>query len=474
MLPRYTFTGASLIAALFLTTACATVGPDYVRPAVETPDTFRGGSPDSQAPAAVPTAASLGDEQWSTLFVDEPLRRLLTTALEQNYDLRIAASRILQAEAVLGVTRSSQYPTVDAQAVGQGQRSSVMSSDGEARTGGVLQLGGAVAWELDFWGKYRRATESARAILLATEWGRRAIVTSLVSRVATGYFALRSLDLELAIAMRTLETRRESLRLAEVREAGGATSLVDVRQAEQLVHGATAAIVDLQRLIEQQENALGVLAGGFPGPVDRGRGLTDQPQPPDLPPGLPSALIERRPDIQQAEQQIVAANAEIGVARAAYFPRIALTGSGGVASTALAALFSGPSLAWSAAASAAQPVFNAGRIRSGVALADARREEATLAYQAAVRAAFREVSDALVQYHRTRERRSVQELLTRAAADARRLADIRYQGGVSSYLEVLDSDTRLFSAELDLVRAQLGELAAFVEVYRALGGGWQE
>ncbi len=475
---RTTRNGAlCLIAAL--AAGCATVGPDYARPAIETPDTFRGAAPEASseqtsAAPAQPSETSIGDQPWASVFTDEQLRQLIATALEQSFDLKTAAARILQAEALHGITRSNQFPTVDAQAAAQGQRTSLTSSDGEARTVGVAQLGGTVAWELDFWGKYRRATEAARADILASQWGRRAVITSLVGQIATGYYQLLALDLELAIANRTVETREESLRLTQVRERGGATSLVDVRQAEQLVLGARAAIVDLHRRIEQQENLLRVLSGGFPGPIVRGRGLTEQSRPPELPTGLPSSLIERRPDIQQAEQLVVATNAEIGVAKAAYFPRIALTGSGGVASTALSALFSGPALAWTAAASAVQPVFNAGRIRSGVELADARREEAILGYQATIQAAFREVSDALVQYHRTRERRDTQELLVDAARDARRLADLRYQGGASSYLEVLDSDTRLFAAELDLARTEFAELAAFVELYRALGGGWQE
>jgi multidrug efflux system outer membrane protein len=460
-----------LIAVVLATGAiagCTTVGPNYKRPVVTTPDAFRGASE-----SAASDAASFGDAKWTTLFEDAPLRELIATALEQNFDVRIAAARILQAQAQLGITRSNQYPSVDAQAAVQGQRSSLTSSDREATTAGVMQLGGSVSWELDFWGKYRRATEAARAQMLGSEWGRRAVISSLVSQVASGYFALRALDLELAIATRTLETRQESLRLTQVREQGGVTSLVDVRQAEQLVYGATAQIVDVKRSIEQQENFLSALLGRNPGPIARGRELTDQPHAPELPAGLPSALLERRPDIRQAEQGIIATNAEIGVAKAAYFPQITLTGAGGLASTALSALFTGSAGAWSAAASVVQPVFTAGRTRSQVALADARRQEATLAYQQTIQQAFREVSDALVGYRRRRELREAQEQLVRAAQDARRLADLRYQGGASSYLEVLDSDTRLFSAEIDLVRAQLSELAAFVEIYRALGGGWQ-
>ena len=466
---RYSVEFTAAISVLsMLAAGCATVGPNYTRPATEAPGAFRGNAPEAAA-----AAASVAEQAWSTLYVDEPLRELITTTLAQNYDLRIAASRILQAQAQAGITRSNQFPTVDAQAIGQGQRTSVGNSEGEARTVGVIQLGATASWEPDFWGKYRRANESARAQILASEWGRRAVTSALISQVAAGYFALRAADLDLEIANRALETRRESLRLTQVRESGGATSLVDVRQAEQLVYGATARIADLQRQIEQQENYLSVLAGRLPGSIARGRALTEQPHAPELPTGLPSALLERRPDIQQAEQELISANAEIGVARANYFPRIALTGSGGVVSAALSALFSGPAAAWSAAASVTQPIFNAGRTRSQVALAEARREEATLVYQQTIQRAFREVADALVGYHRTRELRAIEEQLVASSRDARRLADIRYRGGAASYLEVLDSDTRLFLAENELVQSQLEELAAFVEIYRALGGGWQ-
>jgi multidrug efflux system outer membrane protein len=460
---------ASLALLLTLAAGCATVGPNYSRPKTDVPDAFRGSSA-----APVPSAASVADQAWSSLYVDEPLRELITTALQQNYDLRIAASRILQAQAQAGIARSNRFPTVDAQGIAQGQRTSVGTSNGEARTVGIIQLGGTLSWEPDFWGKYQRANESARAQILASEWGRRAVASTLVAEVAAGYFALRAADLDVDIATRALETRRESLRLTQVRESGGATTLVDVRQAEQLVYGATARITDLQRQIEQQENFLSVLVGRLPGSIVRGRALTEQPHAPQLPAGLPADLLERRPDIQQAEQSLVAANAEIGVARANFFPRIALTGSGGVASTALAALFSGPAAAWTAAASITQPIFNAGRNQAQLALAEARRDEATIAYQRTIQQAFREVADALVAYRRTRELRETQEQLVASARDARRLADIRYQGGASSYLEVLDSDTRLFDAENDLTQARLGELQGFVEIYRALGGGWRQ
>jgi multidrug efflux system outer membrane protein len=330
-----------------------------------------------------------------------------------------------------------------------------------------------LSWELDFWGKFRRATEAARAEMLASEWGRRAVVTSLISQVATVYFELRALDQQLDIAKRTLGSRQESLRLTQVRESGGAGSLVDVRQAEQLVFGANGQIVDLERLIEQQENALSILLGHDPGPVARGLELSAQHREPEVPTGLPSTLLERRPDIQVAEQEMVAANAHIGVAKSAYFPNISLTASGGVASAALSTLFSAPALVWSAAASLVQPIFPSQRLDAELTLAELEHDASVIGYRQTIQQAFREVSDALVGYQRGREFRTIQMSLLESAREARRLADLRYQGGATSYLEVLDSDTRLFTAELGLVQAELEELSAFVEIYRALGGGWQ-
>jgi multidrug efflux system outer membrane protein len=295
-----------------------------------------------------------------------------------------------------------------------------------------------------------------------------------VSQVAGAYFQLRTLDLDLDIATRTAASRRESLRLTEVRAQGGATSLLDVRQAEQLVFDAAGEIADLERQIAQQENFISTLLGTNPGSVPRGRSLTDQPHAPDVPVGLPSALLARRPDVAAAEQRLIAANADIGAAKAAYFPQISLTGGGGFQSTALSSLFSGPAGLWSVGGALAQPIFNAGRTRSRVELARARREEATLVYQQTIQQSLRDVSDALVAYRKGRELREQLELLDRSATDARRLADLRYQGGATSYLEVLDSDTRLFSAEIGLAQAQLSELLALVQIYRSLGGGWQE
>jgi multidrug efflux system outer membrane protein len=463
---------ALVILLLAGATAGCTVGPDYTRPVVTVPDTYRGTAPEVIAAA---DTASIGDRAWWDVFQDDQLQELIRTALQQNLDLRIAANRILQARAQLGITRADQFPSVDGNAAVSRNRAakSVAPFPLDPYQTSNFELTATAAWEIDFWGKFRRATEGARATLLASEWGRRAVATSLVSQVASAYFELRAFDLEIEIATRTLASRRESLRLTEVAASGGATSLVDVRQAEQLVFNATATIADLERQITQQENFISILLGRNPSDVPRGASLEQQPHVPDIPVGLPSALLERRPDIRQAEQLLIAANANIGVAKAAYFPQISLTGNGGLQSAALSSLFSTPAGLWFVGAGLTQPIFNAGRIRSRVALSKAQQEEALLAYQQTIQQSLREVSDALVGYRKGRDFREQQQLLNRAATDARRLADIRYRGGATSYLEVLDSDSRMFSAELGVTQAELSELLSLVQIYRALGGGWQ-
>jgi multidrug efflux system outer membrane protein len=328
-------------------------------------------------------------------------------------------------------------------------------------------------WQLAFWGKYRRATEAARAELLASEWGRRAVVSTLVADVAGAYFQLRELDMELEISRRTLDSRQKSLELTKTLQQRGLSSLLDVRQAEQLVYTASAQIPDLERRIEQQENALRTLLGDYPGTVPRGLPLTAQPHAPEVPAGLPSALLERRPDIQAAEQRLVAANARIGVARAAYFPQISLTVTGGYQSPALTELFTTPAGLWNFSAGLTQPLFAGGRIRSGVKLSEAQQQETLLAYQQAIQRSFREVSDALVAYRKNQEFRRQQELLTAAAQDAARLSGVRYRAGETNYLEVLTNETNYFDAELRLAQARVNELFALVQLYRALGGGWQ-
>jgi multidrug efflux system outer membrane protein len=458
---------AALIAAAMLAGACASAPTSSEAPKVALPPAYV--APAGSAPAS---GASIATQPWASVFQDPALQSLITTALDANVDLRIAAVRVLEARASLGIVRANQFPQVDASATAGGQRTPKLG-DTAARTAGALQLEGTASWDLDFWGELRSASAAARAQIVASEWGRRAVVTALISDVATSYFSLRALDAELDIARRTLTTRQDSLNLARVREQGGVTTLLDVRQAEQLVYDATSTIADLERRIALEEHNLAVLLGRTDAPVTRGSAIADQPHAPDVPAGLPSDLLERRPDVRQAEQLVVAASAELDSARAAFFPRVTLTGAGGVASTALTSLFTGGAGLWSAAASALQPVFNGGRLKSQRALADARRQDAMLSYAGTVQQAFREAADALISYTKSREFRSQQELLEQAAADARRLADVRYQGGATSYLEVLDADTRLFAAELGLVDARRQELTSFVEVYRALGGGWQ-
>jgi multidrug efflux system outer membrane protein len=445
------------------------MGPNYRRPTVAVPTTYRGLSPDGTAQTET---ATLGDQKWWDIFQDEQLRTLIHTALRQNYDLRIAASRILEAKAQLGITRADQFPTVSAGAGITDVRTaqSKFLPAFETSTG---QVNLSAAWELDFWGKFRRATEAARANLLASEWARQEVLSTLVANVAAAYFQLRALDLELEISKRTFASRQESLRLTQILANGGATSLLDVRQAEQLVFTAGAEIPALEQQIEQQENSLSILLGQNPGDITRGETLTEQRQPSQVPPGLPSSLLERRPDIRQAEEQLVAANAEIGVARAAYFPQIVLSGSGGFQSSALTNLFSGPAGAWSFGASLAQPIFTGGRLRAGVRLAEAQQQTAALFYQQSIQGAFRSVSDALVAYRKTREFRAQQELLFQSAQDAARLSHMRYTGGATGYLEVLTNETNAFSAELGLAQARLNELLALVQLYQALGGGWQ-
>jgi multidrug efflux system outer membrane protein len=458
-----------LLSVALLASGC-TVGPNYKRPTVAVPGSYRGIISDEAAQTQV---AALGDQKWWDIFQDDQLRTLISTALTQNYDSRIAASRVLEAQAQLGITRADQFPSLGAGA-GISDARTAQSRFLPAFETSTGQVNLSAAWELDFWGKYRRATEAARANLVASEWARREVLSTLVANVASAYFQLRALDLQLEISERTLNSRQESLRLTRILADGGLTTLLDVRQAEQLVFTASAEIPVLEQQIEQQENFLSILLGQNPGDIPRGQTLTEQRQPPAVPSGLPSSLLERRPDIQQAEAQMVAANAEIGVARAAYFPQISLNGAGGFQSSALTSLFTGPAGAWSFGASMTQPIFTGGRLRSQVRIAEAREQTAVLFYQQSIQGAFRGVSDALVAYGKTREFRKQQELLFRSAEDAARLSHMRYNGGVTGYLEVLTNETNAFSTELGLVQAQRNELLAVVQLYQALGGGWQQ
>lgn len=453
--------------------AGCTVGPNYRRPVIASPPAFRGST---GAPRADP--ASLADAKWFEVFKDERLQGMIRTALTQSYDIRDAVARVEAARANLGITRADQFPTIEAGAGVSTVRTArsgtfpIPEGVDQTRTFSTVQVG-LLSFEIDVWGRLRRATEAARADLLASEESRKAVMTTLVSDVASAYFNLLSLDMELAIARRTLNVREESLKLITNRERGGLGTLLDVRQGEQLVYGAATVIPEVERLIEQTENLISYLLGANPGSVSRGRPLTEQEQPPAVPAGLPSSLLERRPDIRAAEQNLVAANAIIGVARAAYFPRISLTGFLGFQSDDLSSLFRGPAGVWQFVPQVTQPIFNAGRIRSNVKLAEAQQQIALIEYERVIQIAFREVSDALVQHQKVREIRAQQELLVSTLQDRARMAFVRYEGGIDTLLNALDANRDLFASELLLAQSRRNELLALVQLYRALGGGWQ-
>ncbi|HUA83405.1 MAG TPA: efflux transporter outer membrane subunit [Bryobacteraceae bacterium] len=448
----------AIVAALLVALSGCTMGPNYKRPPVNVPDTFR-----NQTEAQ--PGNSIGDEKWFDIYKDEELQKLIRAAIAQNYDVRIAASRILQAQAQIGLARSQSFPQLSGTFGYTGEKVGSFAFD-------VFELLGGISWDPDFWGKYRRMTEAARADFLASEWNRREVRLTVVLNVATAYFQLRELDLELEIAQQTLKSRRESLQLTETLSNGGAASLLDVRQAEQLVETAAETIPAAEQQIAITEDLLSTLIGENPHAIPRGRTLIEQPMPAAVPAGLPSRLLGRRPDIQSAEQQLVAANAQIGVARAAFFPDLPLTGQFGGESVQLAGLFTHSG--WDFTAPLTQPIFTAGRLKSNLKLVEAQREQAVLAYQQTIQQAFRQVSDALISYTKDREFRERQQALTTAAQGAAHLSEIRYTGGAASYLEVLTNETNYFSAELNLARAELSERLSLVQLYAALGGGWEQ
>lgn len=468
------------ILSIVVCSGCA-VGPNYKRPAVDVPGMYRGTTTEASAisrqAVASPTpqqkSASLGDEKWWDVFEDPQLQSLIRTALKNNYDVRIAATRVLEAQAQLGITRADQYPSLAVGGAVADQRSPAIGPIPSYEVS-LGQVTTSAAWNLDFWGRYRRATEAARANLLANEWAQKQVMATLVANVAAAYFQLRQLDLELEISKRTLGSRSESLKLTQTLEQHGISSLLDVRQSEQLVYTAAEEVPDFERQIAQQENALSILLGKNPGDIPRGLKLTEQPHSPEVPAGLPSFLLERRPDIREAEQNLISVNAQIGVARSAYFPQISLTGSAGFETPALSNLFTGPAGLWNFGASLTQPIFEGGRIKSNVRLTEAQREQFLLAYQQTIQGAFRDVSNTLVAYRKNREFRIQQEQLFKSAQDAARLSEVRFKAGTTDYLEVLTNDTNSFTAELGLAQAQGNELIALVQLYQALGGGWQQ
>jgi multidrug efflux system outer membrane protein len=476
---------ASLGGMLLVLGGC-TVGPNYKRPAVVTPVTYRGATPPGEG-------TPLGARKWNTVFTDPVLQALIAEALKNNYDVKIAADRVLEQEAQVGITKAAQYPTVSAGATFDalalpggllGGGSSSSSNGNGSSSVGVTQsnnghtyitsggFSATAAWNLDFWGYYRRQTEAARAQLRAYQWAQQVTFSTLVDNVASEYYQLRALDAELDVTKKTLEDRRQAVRLTTTLEQGGSGTLGDVRQAEQLFYTAEAQIPNIEEQIEQQENNLALLLGRSPGPIARGGAVAEVPHPVDVPVGLPSDLLERRPDILREEELLKQANANIGVARAQFFPTISLTGTGGTSSDALKGLVEQKNLYYYALNSLTQPVFEGGKLRSNLKLAKATDQELIDTYQQTIAGALRDVSNALAAYRKTREYRDEQEKLVAAASDSVRLAEMLYHAGATSFLEVLTNNQNLYSAQLALQTAEQQEALSLVQLYNALGGGW--
>jgi len=445
------------------------VGPNYHRPAVQTPTSFRDLSDNPQAQAQ---AASYADLPWWQVFQDQQLQELIRTAIKQNYDLQLATERINEGRAQVAITRSSLFPQVGGNANFQGGKENT-----EQSRYNFLILTADAAFQLDFFGKLRRATEASRAELLATEDARQTVILTLVSDVASNYFTLLQLDLQLQITRETVKTQEDSVKLTNFRLEHGVATKLDVLQAQQVLDTANASIPDLERQIAQEENAISILLGNYPQGVPRGRPLIEQFLPPDVPPGLPSSLLERRPDIREAEQVMVAANAEIGVAKAQFFPQISLTGSGGGAfgrSSAFSGLMSSQLGIWSYGAQVSQPIFTGGALRGNLRVAESQHQQALIAYRQAIQHAFGDVSDALIGYQKNHQVRLRQQDTVADLQESVRLSNMRYTGGTTTYLEVLDGQRSLFSAELTLAEARGIEYQSLVQIYRALGGGWQQ
>lgn len=460
----------ALVSVASLLLGSCTVGPNYRRPNVPVPPSYRDSATTSASSGTTPPQ-SFADLPWWQVFQDPVLQNLIRASLQDNFDLLAAAERINQARAQLGITRSNQIPQISASGDFSGGRTSA------SQKSNILALAADASYQLDLFGGLRRATEAARAQLLGTEEARHVVVLTLVSEVAADYFQLLGLDLQLQIALDTIQGQRESVRLTQLRADRGVGTKVEVLQAQQVLDTANAQIPDLERQIGQTEDAISILLGNYPQAVPRGARLTNQHAPPEVPAGLTSALLERRPDIRQAEQALVAANAIIGVAKAQFFPQVALTGSGGGSLGRITFLGTGSSAnswLWSYGASVAQPIFTGGRLLSNLNLAKSQEREALLAYRQAIQRAFGEVSDALIAYQKVRDLRGRQEQSVRTLQEAVRISNLRYRGGITTFLEVLDNQRSLFAAELTLAQIRTSEYQSVVTLYRALGGGWQQ
>jgi len=447
------------------TLAGCSVGPDYKRPAVPAPESFYG----SSGPAL---AASLADARWFDVFSDPVLRSLIEEALHNGYDVRLAAARVEEARAKYGIAGSLYYPALGYSAGLTREKTSAYATPGDV-TGNQITANVLVSWELDVWGRIRRLNEAARAQYLATEEGRRAVELSLVADVASAYFDLRELDAELEISRRTRATYQDTYDLFNRRLEGGAASALETARAEVLLANASAGIPALEQRIVARENQITLLLGRIPGPVPRGGALTEQALPPAVPAGLPSALLLRRPDVRAAEQILIAANANIGVARAAFYPTLSITGLFGGLSPGLHDLFAA-GRTWSIGAGLLGPLFAAGSLRAQERVARAQFEEALVAYEQSVTRALGEVSSDLVAIEKLAAEEAERARAVNAARESVRLASRRYESGLAAYFEVLDALQQLLPAETTLAETRRDRLMALVSFYRALGGGWSD
>jgi len=450
-----------------LLVGCA-AGPKYHRPAVQTPSTFR----DLVTESRQAQVASYADLPWWQVFQDPKLQELIRTALKQNYDLQLATERINAARSQVAITRASLFPQASATANFVGGKENIVQSKFN-----FLTVAGDAAFQVDLFGRLRRATEAARAELLATEDARQTVILTLVSDLASDYFTLLQLDLQLQITRQTVNTQTDSVKLTNIRLDRGVATKLDVLQAQQVLDTANSQIPDLERLIAQEENAVSILLGDYPHDVARGLSLVEQSLPPEVPPGLPSSIIERRPDIREAEQILIASNAEIGVAKAQFSPQIALTGSGGGSfgrSSTFSNLMASQIGIWSYGAQVSQPIFTGGALRGNLRLAKSQNQQALIAYRQVIQRAFGDVSDALIGYEKLHQVRLRQQDTVSDLEETVRISTLRYKGGTTTYLEVLDGQRSLYSAELTLASARADEYRSLVQLYKALGGGWQQ
>ncbi len=449
------------LTVLALATSGCMIGPDYFRPAIDAPAAWR---------LSDQKANDLANTAWWEQFNDSVLNDLVATALRENKDLLIASARIEEFAGRYGITRSQIYPQLGLGADAARQKNTVPGTTVKDTYSTYDAFLGA-SWEIDLWGKIRRQSEAARAQIVASEEGKQGVILTLVSSVAGAYINLRDLDRQLEIAISTAKARGGSYKLFQDRYSGGVISILELSQNKSQYEEALATIPALEKTIAQQENALSVLLGRNPGPIARGKTI-DELIPPLTPEGLPSSLLERRPDLRQAEQNLIAANAQIGAAKAAYYPSISLTGLLGVASTSLSDLFSGPSKIWQYGGALGLPIFTGGLLAGQVQVAEAQQQQALFTYQKAIQNAFREVNDALIDQDRTRAQLASQRLQVEALQQYAETARLRYDNGYTSYIEVLDAERSLFNAQLQYTQTQQTLLQASINLYNAMGGGW--